>query len=280
MLTPTGLWIHIPRVSTDWLQSGAILKFTHDVADRLAEEFSGEPLAELRTWLSIAEQPEAMVVAVYDTAAIQRRLPPRQGPDDKVGDIAAKAIGGIWAQEVSHTRLIESLRRVGEEQATRAQQLQGSIEGRMTDLASGQGMSGAVARWLIGLARVTGQAPEFTAGITAMRFDQFCRFTHELEETTSDGYRRIVELMKQIQRPAGNLDVEVLYGIDPDYDIKKTLAEERFHTVTLNAIAAWVNADGVSFDPERTAREGFAELRVLAEETCACPAFRSSRRSL
>jgi hypothetical protein len=54
---------------------GSILLHTRFVADQLAHEFRGDPEGELEIWATTAQQREAMVVMLYDAAAIERRLP-------------------------------------------------------------------------------------------------------------------------------------------------------------------------------------------------------------
>ena len=59
---------------------GSILAHTRTLAEELAREFNDNPAAELEMWATTAQRREAMVVTLYDSAAIEQRLPKR--PDE------------------------------------------------------------------------------------------------------------------------------------------------------------------------------------------------------
>lgn len=244
---------------------GQILDYTHRVAGELAQRCAGDREMELAAWLGMAEQREAMVVQVYDLDAVRRRMP--AGADDtgrQVAELAAKALGSIWAQETSHTTLLDSLRRVGGIDGARRDALRGSLEGLVTSLATDSGISGHVARWLVGISRKFDLAPEFTAALAPMSFATFCRFSRELEQTAAEGYERIADLQQRIEDADITAAAARRYGILLHHEVAKTLAEERFHAAVLEAVPDWLTADGGAF-ASAPIRERVAELRALGD---------------
>ena len=103
---------------------GSILAHTRALAEELAHEFRDNPEAELEMWATTAQQREAMVVKLYDSAAIEQRLPKRSGEPD-VLTVVRKAIGGIWAQERTHTTLVDALRKQEGSRLTAARSVRG-----------------------------------------------------------------------------------------------------------------------------------------------------------
>ena len=97
--------------------------------------------------------------------------------------------------------MLGSLRTVADERAPHVEVIMGTIEGVTTDRATTSGFAGALARWLVGLGRTIGAAPEFTRELGALRFDGFCRFSNELEQTAAHGYARMVELIDRTKAP-------------------------------------------------------------------------------
>jgi hypothetical protein len=237
---------------------GAIIEHTQHVANELAARCLGDPATELAAWIRMAEQREAMVVALYDGDALERRLPPASSAE--VQQVVMKAVGSIWAQETSHARLLGSLRTVADERAPHVEAIMGAIEGATTDRATNSGVTGAIARWLIGLGRAIGAAPEFTKELGALRFDGFCRFSNELEQTAAHGYARMVELIDQIE----GAHPDIRFGLWTRYEVAKTLAEERLHAAVFDRIITWLAADG-SRIIARDARRCVGELRDLAD---------------
>jgi hypothetical protein len=249
--------------------NGAIVAHTNLVTAELARRCAEDPTSELAAWIRIAEQREAMVVALYGKAAVAERLP--HGTPEVV-EVVAKAVASIWAQEDSHTRLMGALRTVAEGSRSPVEALLGQIEGVVTHHATTSRWSGAVARWLISLGRLTGAAPEFTAELKAMPFVSFCRFSNELEQTAAHGYARIITLLSKLQdldalEPSGP-DRSIQFGLWTHYEIAKTLAEERLHAAVFDHVIGWLSRDGERFvreDPRRCVQE----LRKLAEDHLA-----------
>jgi hypothetical protein len=247
---------------------GSILAHTRAVAAELASEFRDNPMAELELWATTAQQREAMVVRLYDAAAIEQRLPKCAG-EPEVLPVIRKAIGGIWAQERSHTTLVESLRILDETRLASAHSLLGAIEGRVTHFATASSWTRSIATFLIGLGRAAGHAPEFTQGFRALTPREFFRFSHELETTAKEGYARILELLARLEQ----LDVAsphstnsaLKLGLTAPYEFAKTLAEECFHAALFEQLEAWLEPDGQTFTA-LPARDAVLELRALAVE--------------
>ncbi|HET9955705.1 MAG TPA: hypothetical protein VFQ61_14420, partial [Polyangiaceae bacterium] len=250
---------------------GPILSHTRRIADQLAQEFRGNPERELEIWATTAQQREAMVVELYDAAAIENRFPKRAG-EPEVSSVVRKAIGGIWAQERSHTTLVESLRIVDEARLTALRSMLGAMEGRVTHTATAPSWTRSIASFLVGLGRTAGHAPEFTSGFRSLSLREFFRFSQELETTAKEGYERIVELLDRLvpndalaaidsRQKAGAIKL----GITAPYEFAKTLAEECFHAAVFERLEAWLEPDGHSFEP-LSAHDAVLQLRALAVE--------------
>src|SRR5215217_889763 len=153
-------WLPV-AVIIDSKMEGSILSHTRSVAAELAKQFGDDPTGELDVWVTTAQKREAMVVQLYDAAAVEHRLPHREG-EPKVVTVIRKAIAGIWAQERAHTTLVDSLRVVDEKRLTVALSVLGAMEGRVAHYATGDRWSRPIAMFLLGLSRSVGLAPEFT----------------------------------------------------------------------------------------------------------------------
>ncbi|MDF3069623.1 MAG: hypothetical protein K0R38_5224 [Polyangiaceae bacterium] len=246
---------------------GSILAHTRTLADELARGFHDDPAAELEMWAATAQQREAMVVRLYDSAAIEERLPKRAGEPDVLA-VVRKSIGGIWAQERTHTTLVDALRTLDETRLTAAQSVFGAIEGRVAHRATTNGWTGIIAASLIGVVRAAGLAPEFTQAFRSLNPREFFRFSHELETTAQEGYERILELLATLRQTedAGLSPSSALtFGITGSYEFAKTLAEERFHAAVFQQLDAWLRPDGVTF-VGIPAHEAVVALRTLAFE--------------
>jgi hypothetical protein len=244
--------------------NGLVLKHTEIVAAQLLERFSHDPEGEIEVWVAIAQRREAMVVRLYADGALERRLPERDPESEPVLAVARKAVAGIWAQESSHTALMSALRSVDGVRAGAIQSLMGSVEGLMTQFATEQGLASPLARWLIGLARSTGAAPEFTRYLGELGLGEFLRFAMELEDTARRGYRRILELIDEIDVKTPSLK----YGPTQRYEFAKTGAEERFHFAVFERLLTWLEPGEAGFAP-RDPASAVLELRALAQSTLA-----------
>jgi len=178
-----------------------IIQHTELVAEKLAETFADDPSAELSAWISLAHQREAMVVELYAGDAQKSRLSNVSGPPELI-DIVRRTVSGIWAQEASHTALMGSLRKI-DSSDIQFQRAMGSLEGKMTHLATSSGPEGIVARWLIGLGRLVGKAPEFTRYLGEVDLNGFFELSRELEHTAASGYSRIVSLIDDVEAVCG-----------------------------------------------------------------------------
>jgi len=247
---------------------GSILAHTRALAEELAHEFRDNPAAELEMWATTAQQREAMVVKLYDSAAIEQRLPKHSDEPDVLA-VVRKAIGGIWAQERTHTTLVGALRTLEGSRLTAARSVLGSIEGRIAHRATANGWTGLVTTSLIGLVRATGLAPEFTKAFRSLNPRQFFRFSHELETTAKEGYVRILELLATLGQTevAGDFSTSTAlkFGITGSYEFAKTLAEECFHAAVFQQLDAWLQPDGVAF-VDIPAQDAVLKLRALAFE--------------
>jgi hypothetical protein len=209
-----------------------------------------------------------MVVMLYDSRAIERRLPRRAG-EPEILAVVRKAIGGIWAQERAHTTLVEALRVLDDARLATMSSIIGAIEGRVTHCATANGWTASIATFLVGLGRAVDRAPEFTKAFHALTPRQFFRFSHELETTAKEGYERIIALIEQIDATstAGSNSIADLLRLDitARYEFVKTLAEECFHAAIFEQLEAWLTPDEQTFAPIR-AHDAVLRLRELAIE--------------
>ncbi|MFZ5893358.1 MAG: hypothetical protein ACOY0T_20020 [Myxococcota bacterium] len=251
---------------------GSILTHTRSVAHELAYEFRDDPEGELEIWATTAQQREAMVVMLYDAAAIEHRLPKRAG-EPEVLPVIRKAIGGIWAQERSHTTLVEALRILDETRLTATRSMLGAIEGRVTHSATSNSWASSIATFLVGLGRSAGLAPEFTKAFRSLTLRQFFRFSHELETTAKEGYARILDLLQLLLTPLDEISTAsshstggvLKFGLTAPYEFAKTLAEECFHAAVFEQLEAWLEPDGEAFNAI-SAHDAVLHLRALALE--------------
>jgi hypothetical protein len=236
---------------------------TELVAAQIRATFPDDPEGQLQAWAAIAQQREAMVVNLYSAPAIARRLPVHEGPSTSLLEVVGKTVGGIWAQERSHVTLIDSFRSVDGVRARGIRTVMGSVEGLMTQVATSSGMGGPVSRWLIGLARAAGAAPEFTKYLSELDLRGFFRFSMELEETAHLGYARVLDLLDELDHLDAAMP-SLKYGASQRYEFTKIDAEERFHCAVFQHLCAWLSEDGTEF-LQREPREAALELRALAD---------------
>lgn len=256
---------------------GSILSHTRSLAAALASEFADDPTAELDIWVTTAQQREAMVVMLYDAAAIEDRLPKHAG-EPEILLVVRKAIAGIWAQERAHTTLVDSLRILDEQRLTRMRSVLGALEGRVAHHATANGWIGTIATSLVGLTRSLGLAPEFTAAFRSLTPRDFFRFSRELEGTAKEGYARIIELIASLElaHAAGSSSTTgaLKFGVTGAYEFAKTHAEECFHAAVFEQLEQWLEPNGLSFT-DVPARDAVLRLRALAGEhlSLASPSF-------
>jgi hypothetical protein len=217
-----------------------MLAFTEQAAKELAIECAGRPDREIRAWLSIAQQREAMVTKLYGMAAIARRLgEPEPGSP---ADLVRKAIGNLWVHEESHTRYISALKQDAALSGSLLETVRGRMEGLIIDSSTRGSLLG---RMGIALGIAVGMAPDFLREIDEMSLRDFCAFCAELEQTARLGYERIVELIAII-RASDEIDP---YALSLHADITRILAEERYHTEVFATIAGWIDSDGNTLRP-------------------------------
>jgi hypothetical protein len=239
---------------------GSILSHTRSLAAELANEFAHDPAGELEIWATTAQQREAMVVMLYDADAIEYRLP-KLAREPELLPVVRKAIGGIWAQERSHTTLVGSLRVLDEKRLTVVRSMLGAMEGRMAHRATAPGWLRSLTTPVVGLGRATGFAPEFTKDFHSLTPREFFRFSHELETTAKEGYVRILQLLASLERAGSTLK----FGVTGPYEFAKTLAEECFHAAVFEQLDRWLSSDGLAFE-DVPAHDAVVHLRRLALE--------------
>jgi|GEM_PF-2803463 len=221
------------------LRPETILQHAESSAAELRTAFEDRPIEELRAWLRLAHQREAMVTKLYDVDHLQKRLRrcQRRGP----ADVVSATVSSIWCHEESHTRYLGSLRSLADESPELAE-LQGKLEGALTRSAISE--SGELARALIVAGSLFQPVPEFVRELSAMNLREFLEFYSVLEATARAGYARIVELVKQIGRQA-----EELATLGPAFyfDMLRISSEEQFHEHAFAAMTTWCAADGDDF---------------------------------
>jgi len=240
---------------------GSILSHTRSLAAELANQFADDPAAELEIWATTAQQREAMVVKLYDAAAIEHRLP-RRAAEPELLPVIRKAIGGIWAQERAHTTLIGSLRVLDEERLAVMRSMLGAIEGRVAHRATTNGWLSSITTSLFAIGRATGFVPEFTKAFRSLTPREFFRLSHELETTAQEGYARILELLAALD-PVASASSSLKFGVTGPYEFAKTLAEECFHAAVFEQLGQWLERDGLTF-ADIPVKDALTRLRALA----------------
>jgi len=240
------------------MQQGIILSHTETIRVQLAKQFENDPKGELDCWVSTAHQREAMVVEVYKAVRLNSRIPDQSKDEAETVGIVRSVIGSIWAQEASHATLMGSLRKLAASGDVPLTGLQGTVEGLMTSWATSGGVLGKVAVLAVGAARAFTVAPSFTKELGSMPLGQFFRFSEELEQTASNGYRRILELLGELEESSQDSG----YGALPQYEFATTLAEENFHRAMFQRMGAWLKSDELQLDaiPRESARDAIKEL--------------------
>jgi len=217
-----------------------IVDYTETIAQQIADAHAGAPLEELRIWVRLAHQREAMVTELYDLSRIDRRL--EKGTPSEAGATIRAAIASIWAHETAHARFLSSVRGFTEDLAALAE-LQGKLEGRVTRGAVSD--EGRLARFLIAVGASLKRVPAFAADLGRMNLRQLMAFYGELETTAKMGYQRILELGRRLGDAPGSLD----FGVTFLWDVARILQEECFHEDAFRAMGRWVDAAGEGFMP-------------------------------
>jgi hypothetical protein len=220
------------------LAEQAIVAYTESVASEIARTYAGAPFDELRVWVRIAHQREAMVTQLYEVSEIEGRLGALN--DGGAGSVARDVISSIWAHEESHTRFLGTLRSLSDS-LSGIVELQGRLEGRITRSAAA---GGVLARMLIAIGASLKSVPDFASELRCMNLGELVQFHGELETTALMGYRRILELQRALGADEGAAHE---FGYTFPYDVARILCEERFHEDTFHAMARWVAPDGMSF---------------------------------
>jgi hypothetical protein len=220
------------------MREHTVIHYTETVASEIAARFAGSPLDELRVWLRLAHQREAMVSELYDLANSGKRF--AQGDEASPAGIVRAVVGSIWVHEESHTQFLGSLRSFTAA-APSIVELQGQLEGWVT---GGATRGNLLARALIALGVSLGQAPEFAKELRGMSLYELLRFHAELETTARLGYERILSLARQVD---GVAEAERSFGYTLAYDVARILCEECFHEAVFFEMARWVDDTGTTF---------------------------------
>lgn len=246
------------------MREQSIINYTEQVAGEIATKFAGSPLDELRTWISIAHQREAMVSELYDLSDAAERFDfdPSNGP----GRTARAVVASIWAHEESHTRYLGSLRSLSEGLPQLAE-IQGELEGWVT----GNAVNGSMlARLLIAIGASLGKVPEFATELGRMNLFGVLRFHAELETTARLGYERMLQLVAQLGNDPG---LKRDFGYTLEFDLARILCEENFHEAVFAEMSSWVDQDGTGFR-SLPARECAQALHRLCQHNLSTSAVR------
>lgn len=244
---------------------GLIIEHTEQIAKKLKQRFASDPDGEIDVWVSTAQQREAMVVQLYAGAAVEQRLP-KSKDEPPIYGVVRRTVGGIWAQESSHTTLMRALRQVDGQRLADFQTLVGSVEGRTTELANSSGVLGTIARFAVSIGRALDKVPGFTQTFHGLNLREFCDFSLELETTAGQGYQRILHLIDVLDGEADDDGGSIKFGLTQRYEFAKTLSEERFHAAVFGKLRQWVTPDGKALTPI-DAKTAVLELKKLADET-------------
>ncbi len=243
------------------MEAGAIVRHTEMIGAQLAQRFVGDPKGELDCWVMTAQQREAMVVEIYKVMKLEQRIPDQSAAEAGTVALVREAIGSIWAQESSHVALMSALRKVDAPKQLQAATQQGTIEGLMTSWATSGGVLGTIALAGVGAARIFHVAPPFTEQLGALSLGGFFRFSEALELTASNGYTRILDLIRALnaeQQPCG-------YGVLSHYEFAVVRAEERFHRAIFERFQRWLDAAGEQLLAQDVGKAA-AAIGALAEE--------------
>jgi hypothetical protein len=220
----------------------AIVEYTAVVAQQIAKTYANAPFDELRAWVRIAYQREAMVTQLYKLSQIDARL----GHLDQSGaaSVVRAALSSIWAHEESHTRFLGGLLGLSDT-------LSGitGLQGRLEGIITGNAVSGSLlARALIAIGVSLGEAPPFASELRQMNLLELIHFHGELETTACMGYQRILDLTRLLD-PKKTEALQGTFGLTFDLDLAKIRCEEAFHEDAFREMARWVASDRTSFDP-------------------------------
>ncbi len=217
-----------------------VVQYAQTVAREIARTYARAPFDELRAWIRIAHQREAMVTQLYELSQIDTRLGRVEHGD--AGSVVRAAVSSIWAHEASHTRFLGGLRSLSESQSGMAE-LQGRLEGLVTSSAVSGGI---LARGLIAIGAALGQVPDFARSLREMSLLELLQFHGELETTAALGYERMLELTR-LADPETRERTQDTFGLTFDLDVAKIRCEERFHEDAFHEMARWIALDGASF---------------------------------
>jgi len=219
--------------------AGKIVAFTERVARELAASCAGDPVAELRLWIRIAQTREAMVCQLYGLDAIDKRVGPCLRRS--VPEVARLAIRNIWVHEESHARYLAALQRSWDIETVMLNEIYGRLQGFVTDAAT---RGNVLARLAIAVGVALQQAPDFVNELERMTLRDFCSFVGELENTAILGYRRMLELATTMP-----IDLATSAGLPYSFrtDVARICAEESFHAGAFEIISGWLAPNGETF---------------------------------
>lgn len=245
------------------MHESSIVRYTEQVAGEIATRHAGAPLDELRLWLRLAHQREAMVAELYQHSELERRLD--GGLESATSSAIRSVVLSIWAHETSHTRFLSSIREAARADGALAE-LQGRVEGWVTrSVTSGC----ALARALIAVGASVGQVPEFARELGKMSLLEFLRFNAELETTARMGYQRILQLASTVGKSdEGRQEL----GFTLEYDVARILCEENFHEAAFNEMSRWVRR-AANGGPDASAGSPARALHELCSQNLSAAAL-------
>jgi hypothetical protein len=245
----------------------SVVQYAAQVAEDIERQFADSPLAELRLWVRLAHQREAMVSELYQLSDVDERL--RELPSEGPGAVVRYAVVSIWAHEESHTRFLSTIRGASEATAWLTE-LQGRLEGKVTrSVLAGS----TLGRALIALGASLDRVPEFATQLQRMTLEELLEFQGELETTARTGYERMLTLLARL---ADDAAIQLEFGPAFSYDIGRILCEERFHEDVFSTMPRWVGPHARSrsdLSPDECART----LHDLAERNLSITALAQLR---
>jgi hypothetical protein len=215
-----------------------------DAAHELEKKYHGRPDLELVAWLQIALQREAMVSEAYDGAFVDSQLAVWKkgfGIDQKVVEVVARTLMGVWAQENGHQGYFKALLRginPSENLMVRIKNdllaIRGRLEGKFIGaIISPEARKRYAARVAIVIGKITTKVPDYVSELKQTQFSQFCAINADLEHTAVIGYERMMELGRSIP------DYELFTDTALFNDLERTGTDETYHEELFSTLANW-----------------------------------------
>lgn len=220
------------------------IELARDAAYELSRTYFGRPELELVAWLQIALQREAMVSAAYDDAFVMAQLAVWKNDakiDQKVLEVIARTLTGVWAQENGHQGYFKALLKgINPSQTLMSRisnelvAIRGKLEGKIiAGAVSPDIVKRYAARAAIVVGEFTSNVPDYVSELKQTQFSQFCSINADLEYTAISGYRRMMVLGSSIP------DYELFTDTALFNDIQRTGTDETYHYHLFRTLADW-----------------------------------------